>query len=54
MIRKEDQEISKKIFLVLAHGIRKRGRPRPRWRDVVGEIFGVTSGTRSGCLESVP
>ena len=36
-MKKEDQEISKKILLAQPLGNRKRERPRLRWRDEVDE-----------------
>ena len=35
MIRKEDQDISQKIFLAQPLGSRERGRPKLRWKDEV-------------------
>ena len=46
MIRKEDQEISKKLLLAQPLGSRQRGRRRLRWRDVWNREL-VDAGTRS-------
>ena len=43
-MRKEDQEISKKILLTQSLGSRKRERPRPCWSDKADEdsrMFGI-------------
>ena len=40
VMRREDNNIAKEVMDMEVEGRRKRGRPRRRWRDCLGEDFG--------------